>query len=110
MFVKNDDTVLKIIVGASMCLPSGFKGNSGCNAKTTNPKMNITALNSKSAMAYCFQFWAPVSSKPSIAQKPGSMVFAIHDPGAVAAEKDGQYRRRAKDQDRQKPDLKLRGH
>ena len=65
MFVRKETTELKIVVGATMVLPSGFSGKAGWLESTTNPKTNITRLKSIRAMAYCFQFCAPVLQRLS---------------------------------------------
>jgi hypothetical protein len=63
--VRNEAAVWKIVVGASIPLPSGFSGRTGCSARTTNPKANITALNSKTNSAYSFHPCGPVSMRRS---------------------------------------------
>ena len=83
--------MLKIVVGASILLPSGLSGRYGCSASTTKPKTNITVLNSSRATAYCFQFCGPVSSgRSSQRSQRGGAVAAVHDPGQVAADRDRQ--------------------
>ena len=43
--MRNEITELKIVVGASIPLPSGFSGiDFGCSASTANPKTNITSV------------------------------------------------------------------
>ena len=62
----NEIAVLKIVVGASIPLWSGFRGRKGCSAKTANPTTSVIRLNSMNAIAYCFQFCGPVSIRCSI--------------------------------------------
>ncbi len=71
MFVRNEQTALKMVVGASIPLTSGFnpKSTFGWIASTTNPKTNISVLNSIMATAYCFQFCGPVSTRCSIQRR-----------------------------------------
>ena len=88
--VRNEQTVLKIVVGASIPLPSGLSGE-GWRARIAKPKTKIATLNSSNAIAYCFQFCGPVlirSFEP--AQPRRRPVAAVEDPGQVEPERNRQ--------------------
>ncbi len=82
MFVKNDVTELKIVVGASIPLPAGAKGRKGCSVRTAKPNTNMTVLNSSSESVYCFQPCGPVSTRLSIHR---SQPNARNRPSAIRA-------------------------
>jgi hypothetical protein len=58
----NEMTVLKIVDRASMPRASRLSGISGCSDSTTKPNAKSAALKTSSAMVYCFQSCAPLSS------------------------------------------------
>ena len=56
MFVINEITLLKIVLGAIIGLPMGFSGIHSWSARTRKPKTNSAVLKISSDPTYCFQF------------------------------------------------------
>ena len=109
MFVRNEHTVLKIVVGASMCLSSGFSGMAGCKDKTTNPKTNITRVEQEHGDGVLLPVLRPRVEPPlDPTQPPRSVVTPVHNPGQVTTQRNRQRRGDRQDQEGKKPDLELK--